>query len=42
LPSSPRVAGVVGTVASGGHTKQLPPNKTAIFRAPDSVLLAVG
>jgi hypothetical protein len=34
LPSSPRVAGVVGTVASFSHTMMLPPDKLAIFRAP--------
>lgn len=33
LPSSPRQAGVVGTVASGSHTMLLPPDKVAIFRA---------
>ncbi|HEX8904926.1 MAG TPA: trypsin-like serine protease [Longimicrobiaceae bacterium] len=34
LPSGPRVAGRVGTVASFSHTQMLPPGKLAIFRAP--------
>jgi hypothetical protein len=34
LPSSPRVVGVVGTVAAGSHTSMLPPGMLAIFRAP--------
>src|SRR6266498_945647 len=34
LPSSPRVGGIVGTVASFSHTMTLPPGKFAIFRAP--------